>query len=515
MPDGNAQTGPAAETRQRFLTFLVGDRRYALPAERVAEVIRVPAVARLPNSPKALLGLANFRGSVIAVVSLPAVLGRPPSPADDGARAIILSGSRPAALVVDAVQRLVSPEAGRIETRQGELTTDPGEALAGMFPIDTEADGAGDAVVRILDIDAMLSREFGSAAPRTAVLTRAATTLPGQNAEERSEELALVSFEVAGQEYALALEQVQEVVAVPSCSVALVPRADAVVLGIIAHRDGLLPLLSLRALLGFPGEDISTREKVVVTAVGGMLVGLVADRMRGVIRADPELIEPSPPMLAARAGGEARIASMFRADGGHRLVSILSPDQLFREDVMHGLQASSGVAGGTANAEQPDNTEAAEFLVFRLGGESFGLPISAVDEVARVPDRISRVPNAPEFLEGLVNFRGEVLPVIDQRKRFGLAANDGGGRRLVVVRSQRHRAGVIVDGVSELLRAPIDAIEPAPDLIGGLRELVHGVVNLTDRGQMVLLLAADELLTGAEHELLDAFATATADQAIL
>ena len=100
------------------------------------------------------------------------------------------------------------------------------------------------------------------------------------------------------------------------------------------------------------------------------------------------------------------------------------------------------------------------------------------------------------------------MPVLRRRA-------DGGGRRLVVVRSQRHRAAVIVDGVSELLRAPMDAIEPAPELIGGLGELVHGVVNLTDRGQMVLLLAADELLTGAEHELLEAFATATADQAIL
>jgi purine-binding chemotaxis protein CheW len=514
MPDAEGQPGAAEEAGQRFLTFLIGERRYALPAEHVAEVIRVPAVARLPNSPKALLGLANLRGSVITVISLPAVLGYPPAAAENAARAIILSGSRPAALVVDAVKGLVSPEAGRIETRQGELTADTGEALLGMFPIDTEQDVASDEVARVLDIYTMLSRQFGSAAPRTALSAQAATALPGENVDQRSAGLALVTFEVAGQEYALPLEQVQEVVAIPN-SVATVPRADAVLLGIVAHRDGLLPLLSLRALLGFSGEDTSAREKVVVTAVGEMRVGLVADRMRAVIHAELDLIEPSPPMLAARAGGEARIASIFRADGGHRLISILSPDQFFREDVMRRLQASSGVAGSAPTAEQPNNTETAEFVVFRLGEESFGLPISAVDEVARVPDRISRVPNAPEFLEGLVNFRGEVLPVIDQRKRFGLAANGGGGRRLVVVRSQQHRAGVIVDGVSELLRAPIDAIEPAPELIGGLRELVHGIVNLTDRGQMVLLLAADELLTGAEHELLDAFATATADQAIL
>jgi purine-binding chemotaxis protein CheW len=515
MPDDEAQAlGGAAEARQRFLMFVGADRCYALPAQEVAEVIRVPAVARLPKSPKALMGLANLRGSVVAVVSLSAMLGHPPAAVGNAARAIILSGSSPAALVVDAVKGLVSAEAARIETRQGELTADPGEALAGMFPIDTEEDVAGDEVVRILDIDKMLSREFGRAEARPALSTRGTTVLMREDAEDRSEGLALVTFEVGGQEYALPLEQVQEIVAMPA-SVATVPRADAVLLGIVAHRDSLVPLLSLRALLGFSGVDTSAREKVIVTPIGGMLVGLVADRMRAVIRADPDLIEPSPPMLAARAGGESRIASMFRAEGGRRLISILSPDQLFREDVMRWLQASSGVAVSAATAALPDNTETAEFLVFRVGAESFGLPISAVDEVARVPDRIFRVPNAPEFLEGLVNFRGEVLPVIDQRKRFGLAADDGGGRRLVVVRSQRHRAAVIVDGVSELLRAPMDAIEPAPELIGGLGELVHGVVNLTDRGQMVLLLAVDELLTGAEHELLEAFATATADQAIL
>jgi purine-binding chemotaxis protein CheW len=508
MPDAEAP----ADAGQRFLTFLVGERRYALPAQQVAEVIRVPSVARLPNSPTGLMGLANLRGSVVAVVSLPAVLGQPRTAEGKAARAIILSGRSQAALVVDAVKGLASPEAARIETRQGELTADPGETLAGIFPIDTDETGTGEGVARILDIETMLSRAFGQAAPRRTVSTGGGTVLPRDDAEERSEGLALITFEVAGQDYALPLEQVQEVIAMPA-AVAAVPRAEAALLGIVAHRDSLLPLLSLRALLGFSGEDRRTREKVIVTPVGDILVGLVADRMGAVIRADPDLIEPSPPMLAARAGGEARIAAMFRGDGGRRLISILSPDRLFREDVMRRLHDASGVAGNAAIAPQAAHSETVEFLVFRLGAESFALPISAIDEVARVPDRMSRVPKVPEFLEGLVNFRGEVLPVIDQRKRFGLVADVGSGRRLIVVRSQRHRAGVIVDSVSEVLRAPVNAIEPAPELIGEVRELVDGVINLTDRGQMVLLLAADELLTGAEHELLDAFATATADQA--
>ena len=114
----------------------------------------------------------------------------------------------------------------------------------------------------------------------------------------------------------------------------------------------------------------------------------------------------------------------------------------------------------------------------------------------------------------MINLRGDVLPVIDQRKRFGLPAERSrGGQRLVVVRTARHRAGLIVDSVSEVLRSSPDAIEPAPELIDGINNLVNGVINLPERGQMILLLEADKLLSGAEHGLLDGLAAATAGQA--
>ena len=104
-------------------------------------------------------------------------------------------------------------------------------------------------------------------------------------------------------------------------------------------------------------------------------------------------------------------------------------------------------------------------MVFRLGDDEFGLPIEAVDEVARVPDQITRLPKTPKFLEGVVNLRGDVLPVVDQRRRFDMPPlEEQGGRRLVVVRTERHRAGLIVDCVSEVLRCPASDIEPAPDL---------------------------------------------------
>jgi purine-binding chemotaxis protein CheW len=83
------------------------------------------------------------------------------------------------------------------------------------------------------------------------------------------------------------------------------------------------------------------------------------------------------------------------------------------------------------------------------------------------------------------------------------------GRRLVVVRTERHRAGLIVDAVSEVLQTTADRIEPAPDLTGEATRLVQGVLNLEAAGRIVLLLDPAELLTRTERGLLDAFAAAS------
>ena len=120
---------------ERFLTLRSGGQLYALPAEQVAEVIRLPAVARVPQAPKGLLGLANLRGNVLPVASLQGLLGGEPR-ADAATRAIVLEGAAPVALAVDVVDALVTVDADRIETRQAELAARPGERLKGAFAAD-------------------------------------------------------------------------------------------------------------------------------------------------------------------------------------------------------------------------------------------------------------------------------------------------------------------------------------------------------------------------------------------
>ena len=480
-----------------YLTFRIAETLYALPADEVAEVIRIPALARVPQGPPGLLGMANLRGRVIPVASGGGLLGREaPAPG----RAIVLDGPAQVALAVDRVESLVAVAAQRIEVGQAELASLQGERLRGAF----QAEAGGEAA-KVLDVWPMLQSAFVQA-PRAARAraSAAATQGPAYGTQVEAAAERLVTFDLDGQEFALPLDAVQEIIPAPA-SVITAPRAEAVLLGVTSHRDRLLPLLSLRGLLGLPmPTETSELQKVLVTRVAGGLVGLVADRMRAIIPADPALLEPTPPMLAARTGGESRIQAIYRGEGGRRLISVLAVDQLFREDVMARL-------GGTLSpdiASEPAAAagEARRLLVFRLGDEEFGLPVEVVDEVAPAPAQVTRVPKTPKFLEGVINLRGEVLPVVDQRRRFDMPPSpDPGARRLVVVRTERHRAGLIVDSVSEVLQTTAESIEPAPDLTGEGARLVEGVINLEQAGRLILLLDPAELLTRAERGLLDTF----------
>ena len=111
-------------------------------------------MARVPQAPKGLLGLANLRGSVLPVASVRGLVGAEES-AEATTRAIVLDGAAPVALAVDAVEALVAVEADQIETRQAELATRPGERLKGAFA----ADGKN-AIAKILDIEGLIGAAF-------------------------------------------------------------------------------------------------------------------------------------------------------------------------------------------------------------------------------------------------------------------------------------------------------------------------------------------------------------------
>lgn len=150
-----------------------------------------------------------------------------------------------------------------------------------------------------------------------------------------------------------------------------------------------------------------------------------------------------------------------------------------------------------------------QLVTFRLGDETFGIEIKNVHEIIRWQE-VTRIPRAPAFLEGVIDLRGNVVPVLDLRRRFGTGAAERGPKtRIVVVRVAEATLGLVVDSVAEVLKCPPDRISAPPSAVAGVgREFLRGICRLSDR--LVVLLDVDRILEADEAESLTSLAPAPA-----
>lgn len=144
-----------------------------------------------------------------------------------------------------------------------------------------------------------------------------------------------------------------------------------------------------------------------------------------------------------------------------------------------------------------------QLVTFNIDEEEFGVDILLVQEIIRTME-ITRVPRAPFFIEGVINLRGKVIPILDLRKRFGMETREHDKHtRIIVIEMNAIIVGFIVDSVSEVLRIPASTVEPPPPVVAGLEsEYIRGVGKLADR--LLILLDLDRLLAREDFGGMDA-----------
>lgn len=487
---------------RQFVTFIVGKEVFAVDMEPVQEIIRVPHVVRVPLAPETLEGLANLRGNVLPIISLRKIFGFQEREYDDATRAVVIKQGQPLGFVVDKVSSVVGIEPENIEdvgSIKGTVDTD---LLSGLLK-----NVGGHAMIMILDFSKLIIREFKDIAELNCSASPVGISSDyGNEAAEMeetvSDELQLVSFVVAEQEYAIAIEDVQEIVQVPD-HIVQVPNSESHVLGIMTLRNRLLPLVSLRCMFGLPALKADEYSRIVVVSLGTASVGVVMDSVNEVLRVGKAYVE-NMPGLFARDGDLSDISEICRLDGGARLVSIISAGNMFRHtavkealNTVDQLRENENMSNNEIieNQETEIIEDEEQVVVFRLDKEEFGVPIGSVQEIVRVPDSLTHVPKAPAFVEGVINLRGSVLPVVDQRLRLGFSAVERNDRqRIMVFLLDGIRTGFIVDSVSEVLKISKNTIEPSPHLSNEQAQLISRVANLEKQKRLIQLIEPTRLI---------------------
>lgn len=135
-----------------------------------------------------------------------------------------------------------------------------------------------------------------------------------------------------------------------------------------------------------------------------------------------------------------------------------------------------------------------QLISFMVGKEEYGLEILTVKEVIRIRE-ITRIPKAPVFVKGIINLRGDVIPIIDLREKFGLEIQEYTTMtRVIIVEVDGKSIGMVVDSVSQVIRIEKDQVEPPPPLIGGISaEYLRGVGKIGEK--LIIMLNIDKILT--------------------
>jgi purine-binding chemotaxis protein CheW len=436
-----------------LLAFEAGGEHLAIDAADVQEIIGVPRISRVPNSPPSLEGVASVRGLAVPILSVAALRGRERR---HGKRILILRQQPPVGLLVDNV---ASVRAG------GPIAP--------------------------LDLERLLEPVLRPAVRTTIGRGRA---IQKEAAPERTVTTSLLIFAVGAQEFALPIDQVKETMALPA-DITPVPQSDAAILGTISYSGSVLPILALATLLAVPSREHVARAGIVVALVHGGPVGFAVDELRSVTSVSMEAIDPVPTVIARRLS-EAKINAICRLGDGKRLVSVLDSAGLF-----HGAELGLPEFERMTTSEERHETEMTDpFVLFRIGDQAFGLPVAVVEAVARRPESLTRLPRSPDFIEGIMNFEGRVVPIVDQRKRFGASVTSG-GERVIIVSLGTLQAGFVVDQVKDVSRIPREAVVPAPEITDRTK-VVDRVATLEGGQRIVLLIDPAELLDDTERQML-------------
>ncbi|MDP1831037.1 MAG: chemotaxis protein CheW [Geothrix sp.] len=489
MAAESTQALPATELvpSGQLVTFTLDGVEFGLDIDRVQEITRRSEVTPVPGSPSFILGVINLRGLIIPVMDSRVRFHLAPQEPTSKTRIIVLRlAGGPTGLQVDSVAEVVRLENHAVRETPPLVAGVRAEYLAGMVTVGTR-------LITLIHLEKLLdSSELTRRAELEDLgLARILGGSGDTEGEPEEDGRPFVTFRIGVESFGIALHEVEEIVELPP--VTKVPDAPDYVLGVICLRDQVMPLIDLSEILSIrQGQAERKRGMVVLLSFGAARIGVVVDEIEEILRVGEGQVLPPPQTLSESE--REHLEGILLLPG--RMVSLINVLKIITGDDQEKI-AAMGRGLGLPEDRAQEMVPSIELVVFRLGPESYGLRLREVREIIMV-GQITPVPRAPHFVDGVLNLRGEVMPVVDLRTRFGLERVEATSiSRILITSIGGVFTGLVVDAVEEV--RPVDAhrFGPPPAVTAvGANRYIEKVARLDDG--MIFLLELKQLLTEAE-----------------
>jgi len=475
----------------QLVTFTLDGVEFGLDIERVQEITHRTEMTPVPGSPSFILGVINLRGLIIPVIDSRVRFHLAPQEITPKTRIIVLRlASGPTGLQVDSVAEVVRVEDHTLRETPPLVAGIRAEYLAGMVTV-------GKRLITLIHLEKLL--ESPELTRRDDFEAFSVVGTGGSAAEDQREVEEdghpFVTFRLGAESFGIALKEVEEIVELPP--VTKVPDAPDYVLGVICLRDQVMPLVDISEILSIQqNEGDRKRDMVILLSFGAAKIGVVVDEIQEILRV-PEGGTLPPPQTLSETERDHLDGILLLPD---RMVSLINVLKIITGDDQEKI-AAMGQSLGMHDTRGQDTVPSLELVVFRLGPESYALRLHEVREIIMV-GQITPVPRAPQFVDGVLNLRGEVMPVVDLRTRFGLERIEPTSiSRILITTIGGVATGLVVDAVDEVRPVELNRFGPPPPVTAvGANRYIEQVARL--ESSMIFLLDLKQLLTDMETDQL-------------
>ncbi len=302
------------------------------------------------------------------------------------------------------------------------------------------------------------------------------------------------SFRLGESELAISISSLQEVVNYPD-KITAVPLAPDYLVGLFNLRGVVTPIVDVARLLGVESEKSSAFKKVAIVSTEKVRIGLLFDSTSEILNVQEEDISV---FEKPATGNKTVIRSILKLNGGDRLVEVIDPLSLVKIENLPEImeQTKSNVVGITKK-----NSKRCQCITFRSGPLEFGLQISGIREIIRMPE-IKRSVLAVDYCIGMVNLRGMIVPILDFQKFLKIGGAEGSDRdskRIIILTLENVHVGMLVDSVDSIVSFLEDEILPIPLFQQEKIEMMRGLLPDQNNANVIFLnenkiLSNDEVL---------------------
>jgi len=473
-------------SERQLVTFHLGNDEFGVDIMHVREIIRLTEVTHIPQAPSYVEGVCNLRGSILPIIDGRARLGMSRRQRDESTRVLVLDvGGKVTGIVVDRVSEVLSVSSADIEAPPAVIQDMDVAFLNGMVKLNN-----GKRIIMALNLSSIVTVKQIEDIKQEALTI--ATTRTDSVVRTEIEEDQLVTFLLGQEEYAFDIMHVKEIIRVQK--ITTLPNVADYIEGVVAIRNHMLPIINMRMFFGLENIPINDQARIIIVDLGQMSVGFRVDKVSEVVSISHNVIEPPPLIFSDEEAGQIR--GVAKLNDGKRLLMCLNATKLLPAEVIQNLSGETTAEERVAVKQNNSIIEEEQLVTFKLGDEEFAIKITDVQEINRMTE-ITHMPNAPVYIDGLVNLRGNIIPALNLRRRFGLPEKQrDDATRIIIVDVGNRKTGVVVDAVSEVLRFESSLVEETPQIVSEDLDAkyISGVGKLNGGKRMVMIIDLAQVL---------------------